>query len=158
MDRFLERHRELITGSLSCFDRVIFKGCLHLNHPRAMEQFLDFHKVLYKDLKPFLIKQADRIKAHAVETAAAAGRPFQYLERPVSKEELARKIAERDGIREGLVSVFSCLEPCRTYVIQGAKGRPKLRGPPVASASRSTTTSSTRNSAFSMSASRHGSR
>lgn len=127
MERFLEKHREIVTGTLSCFDRMIFKGYLPLNHAGAMEQFLDFHKILCKDIKPFVLKQAERIKEHAKKAAATAGRPWQYFERAAPKEELARKIAERDGIREGLVCVFSCVEPCRTYCIQFAKGRPRLR-------------------------------
>ena len=39
----------------------------------------------------------------------------QYLSEPARKEDLARKIAERDGILEGLVCVFSVVEPCRTF-------------------------------------------
>ena len=127
MDRFLEKHRELITGTLSCFDRVIFKGYLPLNYAGAMEQLLEFHKILYKDFKPFVLKQAERIKEHAKQTAAAHGRPLEYFDHAVPKEELARKIAQRDGVRDGLVCVFSCIEPCRTYQLQFGKGRPRLR-------------------------------
>lgn len=47
--------------------------------------------------------------------ASEAGRPHQYLSEPTRKEDLARKMAERDGIGEGLVCVFSVLEPCRTF-------------------------------------------
>ena len=33
----------------------------------------------------------------------------------VNASDAARKIAERDGTEEGLVCIFSVLEPCRTY-------------------------------------------
>ena len=37
----------------------------------------------------------------------------------LSKEEEAQKIVRRDHIKEGLVAVFSCVEPCRTYKMRG---------------------------------------
>lgn len=54
-------------------------------------------------MKPFLLTQAERVKKHALSMAAAARRPYQYLSGPTRKEDLARQIAERDGITEGLV-------------------------------------------------------
>jgi hypothetical protein len=47
--------------------------------------------------------------------ASQTGRPYQYLSEPARKEDLARKIAQRDGISEGLVCVFSVVEPCRAF-------------------------------------------
>ena len=35
----------------------------------------------------------------------------------ISKEHEATRIARRDGIREGLVCVLTCLEPCISYVL-----------------------------------------
>ena len=33
-------------------------------------------------------------------------------------ETLARELAERDGIQDGLVCIYSVLEPCRTYSLR----------------------------------------
>ena len=38
MDRFIMHHRDKIVGTLSCFDRVIFKGHLPISHPTGMEK------------------------------------------------------------------------------------------------------------------------
>ncbi len=38
------------------------------------------------------------------------------------EEDLAKQIAERDKIEEGLVCVFSVLEPCRTFSFRFEKG------------------------------------
>lgn len=105
MDSFTVRHRDKIVGTLSCFDR---RG------------------ILFKDLKSFMTRQADRLKAHAEGLAKDAGRPFRYLPGPARKEALARAIAESDGIEEGLVCVFSTLEPCRTFRLAYGQGRPRL--------------------------------
>jgi hypothetical protein len=39
MDRFIVHHRDRIVGTLSCFDRVIFKGHLPISHPTGLETF-----------------------------------------------------------------------------------------------------------------------
>ena len=52
------------------------------------------------------------------------GRLFQYLAVPTRKEDLARKMAEKEGIQRGLICIFSVLEPCRTFSFKFQKGRP----------------------------------
>jgi len=54
-----------------------------------MEEFLQQHGVLFKQLKPFVLRQAERLKVHARAVAAQAGRPWQYLEAPVRKDQHA---------------------------------------------------------------------
>ena len=56
--------------------------------------------------------------------AANLGRPFQYLSVPTRKEDLARKMAEKEGIQRGLICIYSVLEPCRTFSFRFEKGRP----------------------------------
>ena len=43
-----------------------------------------------------------------------------------SKEKTARKIAERDGITEGLICLLSCVEPCRSYAIRRDRQQQRL--------------------------------
>jgi hypothetical protein len=52
------------------------------------------------------------------------GRPFEYLSVKMLKEDAASKIAERDGIEEGLACVFSALESCRTFSLRFTTGQP----------------------------------
>lgn len=44
-----------------------------------------------------------------------------------SKEDLARQIAERDGVTEGLVCVLSAVEPCRSFAVIGDRATCRLR-------------------------------
>lgn len=66
---------------------------------------------------------------HAERIAAQAGRPSLYLAGTVSrrngqtKEDLARSIAERDGVKEGLICVLRTVEPCRTFSVRRQEGR-----------------------------------
>ena len=78
-------------------------------------QFLKAQEIGSDELKSFLLTNAERVKAHAQAMAAKHKRAFQYLSTSLRKEDAARQLAERDGIEEGFVCVFSVLEPCRTF-------------------------------------------
>jgi hypothetical protein len=115
MRSFLTKHAAVTTGTLSCFDRLLFKGHLALGYDKVMEDVLRAHGVLIKDFKTFVLKQAERLKAHAHAMAERAGRPWEYLESPVRKDQRAHAIAAHDGITEGLVCVFATVEPCCSF-------------------------------------------
>jgi hypothetical protein len=118
MDQFIAKHADQIAGTLSCFDRVIFRGYLPFFSGAAMASFLEAQKIPRHELKRFLLEQAARLKTHAWRMAEQAGRPFQYLAQHTKMETLARELAARDGIQDGLVCVYSVLEPCRTYSLR----------------------------------------
>ncbi len=89
-----------------------------------MAQFLNNKNIQFRKLKDFLLDNAARINEHAKAMAEKKGRPFQYLTSPTRKEELARQMLEDEGIPQGLVCIFSVLEPCRTFSFRFEKGRP----------------------------------
>jgi len=124
MRSFLELHRESISGTISTFDRVIFKGHLNGFFPSgAFARYLWQRNVLLKDAGLFFEAETRRIRDHIEAVAAAAGRPVEYLagasshRSGVSKEARARQIAERDGVTEGLVCVLSVVDPCRSFTV-----------------------------------------
>jgi hypothetical protein len=54
------------------------------------------------------------LKAASLSRAEREGRPIEYLtSSSVSKEEVARQIAERDHIERGLICVLSCVGDAR---------------------------------------------
>lgn len=77
-------------------------------------------------MKKFLPDQAILIKEHAQKIADKENRPFIYINGHKRKEEEARKIADKDGVKRGLVCVFSVLEPCRSFKMVYGEGRPQL--------------------------------
>jgi hypothetical protein len=123
---FLNKHAARITGVLSCFDRVIFRGYLPICHPRGLLGWLHQIGVKYTDFKNFAPQLSEQLVQHAKDTAQAAGRPYKFLPTREAKEELARQIAARDRVTAGLVCVFSCLETCRTFRLRYGQGRPQL--------------------------------
>jgi hypothetical protein len=120
MERFLKRHAGRISGVLSGFDRVVFRGILRsLSYVNGMDAFLASHRILYKDFGAFAERVSNEVKVQAEAIAAKHKRPLHYLESAqVSKEDLARRIMERDGVREGLVCVLTCVEPCSSFTIR----------------------------------------
>jgi hypothetical protein len=115
-------HQDRVVGKLTFFDRLVFKGHLSMLQPtRAMKVFLSRRGVLLKDFAGYVKQVTDDLKAHIQRVAAEAGAPYQYLgethtkARGRSKEDLARQIAQRTGVREGLVCVLSAVEPCTSF-------------------------------------------
>src|SRR4029450_13564482 len=82
---FVAKHAAATTGTLSCFDRLLSTGHLSLGYPHGMEDFLNHQGVLFKQLKPFVLRQADRLRAHSHAVEEKAGRPWQYFESPVRR-------------------------------------------------------------------------
>jgi len=122
MDQFIAKHADKLQGTLSCFDRVLFRGYLPFFSGYAMASFLETRKIHRRDVKRFVLTQAYRLKDHARQMAAREGRPYQYFGERTRKEDLARQLAERDRITEGLVSVFATVEPCRTFSLRWREG------------------------------------
>jgi hypothetical protein len=117
MRTFLDRFADDILGVVATFDRLIFKGHLtHLYPDGAVKRWLADQGVLLKDFGRFAQRTTERIKRHAEALAAQHRRPFVYLQsaRP-SKEALAKEIAERDSVREGLICVLYTLETCTSF-------------------------------------------
>jgi hypothetical protein len=115
--RFLAAHGADVTGVISGYDRIRLRGSLrHLYQPSFMFRYLCEAGVKMRQFGHFVNALTTRVCAATAAFAAAHGRPLRYLESFVdSKEELARHLAQRDKIEEGLVGVFSTLEPCLTY-------------------------------------------
>jgi hypothetical protein len=126
MDIFLKEHAESILGVIEGFDRIIFKGYLTSMFPDgAFGRYLYKRGVLLKDAGQFFESETETLIQHAKTTAEQAGRPYRYLESAhthasgQSKEAMAQAIAEQDGITEGLVCIFSVLEPCVSFAVVG---------------------------------------
>lgn len=129
MKRFLTRHKDRIVGTITGFDRVLFRGTLRsISHCKGLEIFLSSQRVLLKNFGVFAQQLAHEISEHGEAFAVARERPYQYLNSPsAAKEQLAREIAERDQLSAGLVCVFACVEPCQTLTVRGDRQRKELR-------------------------------
>jgi hypothetical protein len=129
MERFLKRHEDRIVGTITGFDRVLFRGTLRsISHCKGMGIFLSSQGVLLKDFAAFAQQQSQEVGEHAKAFAAKLGRPYQYLDSPsLAKEQLAREIMERDQISKGLICVLAAVESCQTITVRGDRQSKQLR-------------------------------
>lgn len=119
MKRFLERYAEQVQGALNGFDRMRFRGTLRwLAYTQGMREYMNYAKVLLKDFKEYVEGVTEQVRSSTVRLAEAAGQKVRYLSSSsISKEDRAREIASAEGVREGLICVFSAVEPCFSYEI-----------------------------------------
>jgi hypothetical protein len=126
MQDFIEKHTSKITGKIACFDRILFKGHLPISWSENMQRFLMAQGLLIKDFKSFVTKHSERIKQHAKAMAEDAHRPYIHINGQIRKEHIARQIAERDNITDGLICVLSAVESCQSFKLAYGNNRPQL--------------------------------
>ena len=125
MGAFEDVHRDRITGSLAMFDRMIFKGHLsRLYKQDGARCFLWSQGVALKDFTAYAKATTERIANNARKLVTDAGRPvisFDHVKtrnRTQHKDELAKSIAERDGITEGIICLISAVETCFSFQVR----------------------------------------
>jgi hypothetical protein len=119
MNSFIQQNQRKVTGILSGFDRLIFKGTLrYLQHTPGMMDFLYSKNILLKDFGPFAEKITKEIREASKNESKIQGRPIIYISSSkVRKDLIAKKIAATDGIEEGLICILTCVEPCKSFEI-----------------------------------------
>jgi hypothetical protein len=128
MKEFVRRHAACVTGVISGFDRLRFRGTWRLGASvRGLDRFLRYMGVLFKDAGQWMNEHTEQVKKASLRAADEQGRPVEYVNDPSArKEDIAREIAERDGIKEGLVCVLTAVEPCWSFDIQRNRQKQEL--------------------------------
>ena len=99
-----------------------------LYQPSMMDRYLGYCGVKLRDFKAFAENTTAKVKVAAYRAAALAGRPLEYLRSPgLCKEDLAREVAQRDKIKEGLIAIYTAVEPCLSYAVRGDPVTKKIK-------------------------------
>ena len=108
MHEFIAKHQDKIAGTLSGFDRLVFRGHLRsIGQVQGMMSYLWANQVLLKNFGHHVEEITERLKAASLAEAKASGRPVQYLNSSqIDKETLAHNILAHDGVCSGLVCVL----------------------------------------------------
>jgi hypothetical protein len=132
MKSFVQTLAGLVFGVLSGFDRLMFRGHLReLAYPGGMNRYCNFNGVKLTDFKAHAERLTDYLITASQAEAKRLGRPIEYLSSPqLRKEDHARALAERDGITDGLIAVFTCVEPCWSFSLRGNRSSKKLEFQP----------------------------
>jgi len=128
MHEFIAKHQGKIAGTLSGFDRLVFRGHLRsITYPQGMMGYLWANQVLLKNFGDHVEAVTERLKAASLAEAKANGRPVEYLNSSnIDKDAIARNILAKDDVRNGLACVLSCLETCQKFAIHRNRQKKKL--------------------------------
>jgi hypothetical protein len=116
---FVAKHAERVIGTLSGFDRLVFRGTLRaLSNHRGLMSYLWAVQVRLTDFAAHALALTEQLKDASLSLARQLGRPVQYLTSAASnKEDIARRIAAADHIDHGLICVLTAVEPCWSFEI-----------------------------------------
>ena len=125
---FFTKFASLIVWSLSCFDRVIFKGHLPISYAARFEAFVDVVlKMRRADfLKNTSRKWTQRLVEHAQAMARRHGRCYQYRHGKVDKDAWAKEQLQQQALDHGLIGVLCVQETCPTFKLAYGEGRPRF--------------------------------
>jgi hypothetical protein len=105
---------------LSGWDRLRLRGSLRpLFSPQWMSGYLRAARVKFTDFKPFAQRLTDQVITTAKATAARLHRPYLFVRSSLTdKLDWARTLAEQDSLTEGLIAIFSALQPCQAITVR----------------------------------------
>jgi hypothetical protein len=105
---FCAKFASLISWTLSCFDRVIFKGHLSISRASEFERFVDYVlKIRRADfLKVLGPEWSARLVEHSKQFAQKYRRPWEYYPGDTDKDAWAKEQLGLSPVREGLVGVL----------------------------------------------------
>lgn len=117
MKQFIAKFESQIQGTLSGFDRVVFRGSLRrLTHSQGMKMYLIRNGLLCKQYQDHVKKVSQELKDASLEPFRQQQLPIEYIRDPqADKDQIARTHAAKLGIREGNVCALTCLELTPTF-------------------------------------------
>ena len=117
MQNFIERHRHIIQGVISCFDRILLTGTIPgICFADGMSMFLRQRNIRIFDYSKWAMPLREEIRANAEVIAAENGLKIDFIrKRNFRKEQRVKEIIAQRGERPGLVHIFSAMEPCTSY-------------------------------------------
>lgn len=128
MNEFISKFESQISGTLAGYDRLLVCGHLPLTHDRGMRGYLWANDLGLKDFGNHAETISKRVREACEDGFQSSGRPVEYLRSgKIDKQELARSIAQRDGITAGPICALTAVEMCRTYRVCGDRATKKIK-------------------------------
>lgn len=118
MKVFVQKLGSVVKGTLSGFDRIVFKGfLLPLMHERGVKDFCRSRGILNKDYKSWMLEQTHQIVDTATRYALQeCGQGITPIASSHGrKEDLARQRQQEQKSTSGLIGVWSATESCWSY-------------------------------------------
>jgi hypothetical protein len=133
MEKFINKYREEINGTLSGFDRLVFRGSLRrLNFgyrepnlqarvAQGMEQYLCLNRILFKNYLDHVKRVSQKVKQASLKPFEKQRLPVQFLrDAGADKEQIACAIATERKVESGLTCALSSMELSPSFEHRGA--------------------------------------
>jgi len=118
MNDFIAKYQDQLSGALSGFDRLVFRGTLWRDRITGMKGYLWAHHLGCKDFATHAEQISQKLKEASLAPVLSAGRPVCYLQSGKDdKQQIALEIAARDAVTEGPICVLKAVELCSSYKI-----------------------------------------
>jgi len=120
MNDFIAKYQEQLSGVLSGFDRLVFRGQLPLTHEPGMKGYLWAQDLGLKDFGDHAEAISQKVKQASLAVIEKASRPVKYLASGKDdKQKMALEIARADHLRQGPICAFTAVEFCSSYSVKG---------------------------------------
>jgi hypothetical protein len=140
MQQFIEKYREEILGSVSGFDRLVFRAAprrlqqsywdagRQIRVAKGMQEYLWQNHIHFKDFGAHVQQVSRRLKEQFLKPFEEQKLPIVFLRDPnVDKDRMARELAAKNKIESGLVCALSVMEPSPTFEYIKSKIAVRLR-------------------------------
>jgi len=113
-------------GVLRGWDRLRLRGTFRaVAFAAGMRSFLERSGHGLAGFAQYGTESAEVLRETALTLTANTGRPKLHLDNPgVSKEQIAREIADQDPVDEGLICTLTAVEPCWSFRLIQKDGQP----------------------------------
>lgn len=117
MELLTDRHKQKISGVLSCYDRVVITGTLpEICYSQGMTTYLYRNEVRIFDYPKFAEPFREELRTNAEKLAGEHGVEIEFVGKSnIRKESLVQKVLLERGDHPGLVHILSAMESCPSY-------------------------------------------
>ena len=117
MEILTTTYRKKISGTLSCFDRVILTGTIpQICYSQGMTSYLYSQGIRIFDYPKFAEPFKEDIRTDAEQLAKDNDVEIEFVRKShIRKEDLVKKVLDNRGHHSGLVHIISAMETCGSY-------------------------------------------
>lgn len=125
---FATKHKDKIIGTLSGFDRMLFRGILQKLHwGKGMYSYMKQTRTPLFDLEKHLNSESQLVKDYLENLAKRYKAGFHYLNNSYdSKSERAKSDLEKNPNKKGLISIIRVLEVSPSFSLKGNRTSKEL--------------------------------
>lgn len=128
MLEFMKLYNKKVTGAISGWDRIRFRGTIRwLSSTRGINTYLHTCRILLKDFGQWANGITEKVRDMCANQAKELDIPMIYLRSAaINKEDYARRVMQERGIATGDICMFSTVEPCLAPTLKGNKASRRL--------------------------------